>query len=600
MAEPVPDKGRVLVAMSAFWFAHTAAIAANHLVSCDLDDFPDGARDPWLAGRSMLVRRAEMVPIECVVRGYLDGLGVEGVPGRRDHARCAAAAGAPRGREAARAGVHPGHQGARRAPRREHLLRRRSRSRRWRHGGGVSRPGAGALHRRARPTPRPVASSSPTRSSSSASSTVASSWPTRCSPPTRRGSGRPRRGRRARRRRRSTSSPCAITSMPWHGTRPRRRRRCHPRSSPPRRGATPRPTSASAACRLADWPGAGLSDGSAPASHLPGPSRRTPIRRRSPRSRRARRQRRRFGMPTIGEYPFANTSRSGRDCHRGPSRTRRGPGTRARPCVSNCSRIRRRHRLRCSRSPTSSSATRTSRTPTTPTPYGPPPSSHHLWSEGVAMGLPRRPHPRARRLPRLRRSAMLEALIVRTDGRRHQGVLQRLHAPGHGAQACRDLRLLARTSGARSTAGRGRSTVSSSTCPDRWDFPHVERREPPSARDAGRGVGRVRVRELRPERRTARGLPRGAAAPLGRLGPRGPLHRDPRAQAAAVQLEGCGRGVPRGLPRARDPRRRRLGTEVTTAYDIFEPNVTRFIHTTGLNSPLRQPPATEAGAASRT
>lgn len=73
MAEPVPDKGRVLVAMSAFWFARTAAIAANHLVSCDVGDFPAGARDPWLAGRSMLVRRAEMVPIECVVRGHLTG-----------------------------------------------------------------------------------------------------------------------------------------------------------------------------------------------------------------------------------------------------------------------------------------------------------------------------------------------------------------------------------------------------------------------------------------------------------------------------------------------------------------------------------------------
>ena len=73
MAEAVPDKGRVLVAMSAFWFARTAHLAPNHLISCDPADFPDGAADPWLAGRSMLVRQVEMLPIECVVRGYLTG-----------------------------------------------------------------------------------------------------------------------------------------------------------------------------------------------------------------------------------------------------------------------------------------------------------------------------------------------------------------------------------------------------------------------------------------------------------------------------------------------------------------------------------------------
>ncbi len=73
MDETIPDKGRVLTAMSAFWFELLADVAPNHLVSTDLADFPDGARDPALAGRTMLTRRADMLPIECVVRGHLTG-----------------------------------------------------------------------------------------------------------------------------------------------------------------------------------------------------------------------------------------------------------------------------------------------------------------------------------------------------------------------------------------------------------------------------------------------------------------------------------------------------------------------------------------------
>lgn len=73
MEEPIPDKGRVLTAMSAFWFGLLADVAPNHLVSIDLGDFPEGAQDPALAGRTMLTRRADMLPIECVVRGYLTG-----------------------------------------------------------------------------------------------------------------------------------------------------------------------------------------------------------------------------------------------------------------------------------------------------------------------------------------------------------------------------------------------------------------------------------------------------------------------------------------------------------------------------------------------
>jgi phosphoribosylaminoimidazole-succinocarboxamide synthase len=73
MTEPVPDKGRVLTAMSVFWFELFAPIAKNHLISADVADFPEGAQLPELAGRSMLCRRADMLPIECIVRGYLSG-----------------------------------------------------------------------------------------------------------------------------------------------------------------------------------------------------------------------------------------------------------------------------------------------------------------------------------------------------------------------------------------------------------------------------------------------------------------------------------------------------------------------------------------------
>jgi phosphoribosylaminoimidazole-succinocarboxamide synthase len=73
MAEPIPDKGRVLTAMSAFWFDELAAVAPNHLISTDLSACPPEARRPELEGRIMLCRRADMLPIECIVRGYLSG-----------------------------------------------------------------------------------------------------------------------------------------------------------------------------------------------------------------------------------------------------------------------------------------------------------------------------------------------------------------------------------------------------------------------------------------------------------------------------------------------------------------------------------------------
>jgi len=73
----IPDKGKVLTQISAFWFDRTQALVPNHLISIDASAFPDAARQAAdvFGGRSMLVTRTEPLPIECVARGYLSGSG---------------------------------------------------------------------------------------------------------------------------------------------------------------------------------------------------------------------------------------------------------------------------------------------------------------------------------------------------------------------------------------------------------------------------------------------------------------------------------------------------------------------------------------------
>jgi len=73
----IPDKGRVLNLLSAFWMERTRSIVANHLVSLDPSDLPEALRPfaPELEGRFTIARKARMLPIECVVRGYLAGSG---------------------------------------------------------------------------------------------------------------------------------------------------------------------------------------------------------------------------------------------------------------------------------------------------------------------------------------------------------------------------------------------------------------------------------------------------------------------------------------------------------------------------------------------
>ncbi|PIE60002.1 MAG: phosphoribosylaminoimidazolesuccinocarboxamide synthase [Desulfobulbus propionicus] len=75
MAAPVPDKGRVLTRISLFWFKQLGDIVPNHLISADVDAFPEVCRQyrDQLEGRSMLVKRTNVLPVECIVRGYISG-----------------------------------------------------------------------------------------------------------------------------------------------------------------------------------------------------------------------------------------------------------------------------------------------------------------------------------------------------------------------------------------------------------------------------------------------------------------------------------------------------------------------------------------------
>jgi phosphoribosylaminoimidazole-succinocarboxamide synthase len=75
MEEPVPGKGRVLTQISLFWFDLLADIVPNHLISANVDEYPAVCHQyrDQLEGRSMLVRRTKVMPIECIVRGYLSG-----------------------------------------------------------------------------------------------------------------------------------------------------------------------------------------------------------------------------------------------------------------------------------------------------------------------------------------------------------------------------------------------------------------------------------------------------------------------------------------------------------------------------------------------
>jgi phosphoribosylaminoimidazole-succinocarboxamide synthase len=74
---PIPDKGRVLTGLSLHWFSLTEPLVANHLLSAAPSAFPPqfAAESEYLSGRAMLVKRAQVIPVECVARGYITGSG---------------------------------------------------------------------------------------------------------------------------------------------------------------------------------------------------------------------------------------------------------------------------------------------------------------------------------------------------------------------------------------------------------------------------------------------------------------------------------------------------------------------------------------------
>ncbi len=77
MPNGIPDKGRVLNMISEFWFNRTGNVVQNHMISTDVADFPAELQEhaELLKGRSMLVKKAELLPVECITRGYLIGSG---------------------------------------------------------------------------------------------------------------------------------------------------------------------------------------------------------------------------------------------------------------------------------------------------------------------------------------------------------------------------------------------------------------------------------------------------------------------------------------------------------------------------------------------
>ncbi len=75
LPNPVPDKGKVLNKISEFWFDYTKDFVKNHVISTNTNEFPEEFKGPEFEGRSMFVKKLKMLPIECIVRGYITGSG---------------------------------------------------------------------------------------------------------------------------------------------------------------------------------------------------------------------------------------------------------------------------------------------------------------------------------------------------------------------------------------------------------------------------------------------------------------------------------------------------------------------------------------------
>ena len=77
MDDPIPDKGKILTGISTFWFKELGSIVDNHVISTNPEEYPEPCHQyrKELEGRSMFVKKASPLPVECIVRGYLSGSG---------------------------------------------------------------------------------------------------------------------------------------------------------------------------------------------------------------------------------------------------------------------------------------------------------------------------------------------------------------------------------------------------------------------------------------------------------------------------------------------------------------------------------------------
>ncbi len=73
MPNPVKDKGIILNKISEFWFDYVKDIIPNHIITTNFDEFPDEFKKEQFKDRSMLVKKLKMLPVECIVRGYITG-----------------------------------------------------------------------------------------------------------------------------------------------------------------------------------------------------------------------------------------------------------------------------------------------------------------------------------------------------------------------------------------------------------------------------------------------------------------------------------------------------------------------------------------------
>ena len=78
LENPIPKKGKILNKMSEFWFDFTKDVVSNHMISIDTKDMPEYFQKPEFVGRSMKTMKLTMIPVECIVRGYITGSGWEG------------------------------------------------------------------------------------------------------------------------------------------------------------------------------------------------------------------------------------------------------------------------------------------------------------------------------------------------------------------------------------------------------------------------------------------------------------------------------------------------------------------------------------------